>query len=133
MAASHVVRLSEADATAGSDTVYVGMPGWVATKDNLADAARKLGSLVPTEKDVIVIDLFSNSAYMGTNDSGLPCRAVKGFFDSWYHMVLDLQAAPRSVFEKIIWDAAPIFRAGHSLFISRFALCSFHIHGSLSL
>ena len=28
---------------------------------------------------------------------------------------------------------APILIAGHSLFISRFALCSFFIHGSLSL
>ena len=108
MGASHVAGLSEVAATAGSDTVYVGIPGWVATKDNLADAARKLGSLVPTEKDVIVIDLFSNSAYMGTDDSGLPCCAVKSFSDSWYHVVLDLQATPKSVFEKIISDAAPI-------------------------
>jgi hypothetical protein len=109
--ASHMARVSEAAAAAGSDSLYVGYPGWVAAKESLADVARKLASLGPNENDTVLIDLFSNSAFMGTDDSGLPCRAVRGTSDSRYHLVGGLQTAPRSVFEKITRDAEVVFSA----------------------
>jgi len=103
--ASHMARLSGAAAAIGVDSIWVGLPGGIASRDSLADAARKLASLAPQETDTVMLDLFSNSAFMGTDDSGLPCRATKGFTDSRYHIQGELQAAPRSIFEKIIKDA----------------------------
>jgi len=103
--ASHMARLSEAATSIGADSVWVGLQGGVASKDSLADAARRLASLAPHETDIVMIDLYSNSAFMGTDDSGLPCRATKGFSDSRYHISGELQAAPRSIFEKITKDA----------------------------
>jgi len=109
--ASHMARLSVVAAEANVEVAHVGSPGWVATRDSLAEAARKLTELNPTEKDVVIIDLFSNNAYMGTDDSGLPCRAHKGRADGRYHVVGALQTAPKSVFEKIVSDAKDLLSA----------------------
>jgi len=104
--ASHMARLTEAATAAGADSIYVGYPGWVAAKDSLAEAARKLGGMTLGEGDVVILDLFSNSAFMGTDADGLPCRAVRNRTDSRYHILGELQAAPKTVFERIVGDAS---------------------------
>jgi len=108
LGASHMKRLSEAAAQAGADVCYVGAPGWVAAKDSLAEAAMALEKINVTENDIVVMDLFSNNAFMGTDECGLPCRAQKGRADGRYHTVGDLQAAPKTVFEKIYSDSKQI-------------------------
>ncbi len=66
---------------------YSGAPSWVATQDSLADVARKLTNLRPGPEDIVVMDIWSNSSYMGTDEFGLPCRAAKSTNDSRYHIV----------------------------------------------
>ena len=52
---------------------------------------------------------------MGTDEFGLPCRAAKSNSDSRYHLVGNLQAAPKTLFEKIMRDVVPpIESAGES-------------------
>jgi len=100
-----MARLTEAATAAGADSIYVGYPGWVAAKDSLSEAARKLGGINLGAGDVVILDLFSNSAFMGTDDAGLPCRAIRNRSDSRYHLLGELQAAPKTVFEQIVSDA----------------------------
>ena len=108
---SHMARLAEALQQGGSETRHVGSPGWVATRDSLADAAGQLANLRPTQTDIIVMDIWSNSAYMGTDEFGLPLRAQKSSVDFKYHIMGNLQAAPKTLFDKIMQDAAPAVAA----------------------
>jgi hypothetical protein len=107
----HMARLSEAAQSAGANCRFVGAPGWVASKDSLGEAARQIRAFSTDEKDTIVVDLWSNSAIMGTDDQGLPCRAHKIPGDSKYHIIGKMQAAPRTLFEKVMGEAKPIFDA----------------------
>jgi len=70
-----------------------------------------VGNMNVTKDDTIVMDLWSNSAYMGTDDFGLPVRATKSTTDGRYHIMGDLQAAPKTVFEKIMQDASAVLDA----------------------
>jgi len=107
---SHMARLTDALQLGGAETRFIGAPGWVATRASLADAAAQLSSIRVTSDDIVVIDLWSNSAYMGTDEYGLPVRATKAG-DGRYHIVGDLQAAPKTVFEKIMQDSVPVLDA----------------------
>ena len=109
--ASHMARLSEAAQSAGANCRFVGALGWVASKDSLSEAARQIRSIAIAENDTVVVDLWSNSAIMGTDDQGLPSRAHKIPGDSRYHIAGKLQAAPRTLFEKVMGEARPIFEA----------------------
>jgi len=108
---SHMARLSEALQQGGAETRFVGAPGWVATRDSLADAARQVDNLRVAEDDIVVLDIWSNSAFMGTDDFGLPIRPSKMSNDGRYHVPGNLQAAPRTLFEKILQDAMPVLDA----------------------
>jgi hypothetical protein len=47
-----------------------------------------------TEIDTVVIDSMSNTAYLGTDEDGLPIPAEKSVEDGRYHLNGDLQLAP---------------------------------------
>ncbi len=81
-----MARLTDALQLGGAETRFIGAPGWVATRASLADAAAQLSSIRVTSDDTVVIDLWSNSAYMGTDEYGLPVRASKAG-DGRYHIV----------------------------------------------
>jgi len=108
---SHMARLAEAMQQGGAETRYIGAPGWVATRAALLDASTQMRNLKVSGDDSVVIDLWSNSAYMGTDEFGLPVRAAKNTSDGKYHIVGDLQAAPKTVFEKIMQDSIPVLDA----------------------
>ena len=127
--ASHMARLSVVAAEANVEVALIGNPGWLATRDSLAEAARKLTELNPTDNDVVIIDLFSNNAYMGTDDCGLPCRAQKGRADGRYHVGGALQTAPRSVFEKIVSDAKDLINAANGCKTVMFAPIPRYVSG----
>ena len=61
--------------------------------------------------DILLMDLWSNSAFMGTDDMGLPCKAQKSQVDGRYHVSGQLQAAPKPVFQKITKDASEVIGA----------------------
>jgi len=109
--ASHMARLSEAAQAAGADCRFVGAPGWVATKDSLGEAARQIRTLSLGDHDIVVIDLWANCAFMGTDENGLPCRARKGQGDPKYHVIGKMQAAPKTLFERVMGEARAIFES----------------------
>ncbi len=57
----------------------------------LCDTLRKLNL---TEKDTVVIDPMSNSAFLGTDEDLLPIPAAKSVEEGQYHLEGDLQLAP---------------------------------------
>jgi hypothetical protein len=68
------------------------------------------------------MDLWSNSAVMGTDEFGMPCRAVKQH--GTYHIVGHLQAAPRTVFQKGMEESRQILAAAGTaakIFVASFA------------
>ncbi len=68
--------------------------GWVPRSgkiEKLCDTLRKLNL---TEKDTVVIDPMSNSAFLGTDEDGLPIPAAKSVEDGQYHLEGDLQLSP---------------------------------------
>jgi hypothetical protein len=52
-----------------------------------------------TEIDTVVIDSMSNTAFLGTDEDGLPIPAEKSVEDGRYHLNGDLQLAPPSAFK----------------------------------
>jgi hypothetical protein len=47
-----------------------------------------------TDQDTIVIDAMSNTAFLVTDQDGLPIPAAKSDKDGRYHLLGDLQLAP---------------------------------------
>jgi hypothetical protein len=78
-------------------------PGWAPGRDSCQNLAECLTRLKLNSKDTVVLDIWSNSSVMGTDEFGLPCRAVKQH--GTYHIVGHLQAAPRTVFQKGMDDS----------------------------
>jgi len=60
------------------------------------------------------MDLWSNNALLGTDELGFPTRPLKCNEDRRYHILGKLQAAPATVFVRILEDAAEILDAAAS-------------------
>jgi hypothetical protein len=60
------------------------------------------------------MDLWPNSAYLGTDEMGFPVKPEKNPVDGKYHIVGALQAAPAAVFEKILKDAEPLIKSANT-------------------
>ena len=70
------------------------------------------------ERDVIVVELMSNTTYMGMNNDGLPIPATKAAVDGKYHLEGDFQAAPSAVFKNLVKEVAEMIDvAGEARFI----------------
>ena len=86
------------------------MPGWTPTKENLASCTEAVAKARLNTSDTIVIDLWSNSTLLGTDDMGFPKKPVKSTLDGKNHITGKLQAAPGTVFEKILSNADVVLR-----------------------
>ncbi len=96
--ASHMKRLSE---HLGSDTVSLAFSGFRPKEKVIAEIANRLAELKLTKEDTVVLDLLSNSVFMGTDQIGLPTEALRAE-DGIYHIVGSLAVAPASVTKKIL-------------------------------
>jgi hypothetical protein len=67
---------------------------WVPKSGKIEKLCDTLKKLNLTEKDTVVKDPMSNSAYLGTDEDGLPIPAAKSAEDGRYHLAGDLQLAP---------------------------------------
>jgi hypothetical protein len=67
--------------------------------DKLCETLEKLNL---TEIDTVVIDPMSNSAYLGTDEDGLPIPAEESDEDGRYHLYGDLQLATPSAFKNCL-------------------------------
>ena len=95
----------------GADVNSISTPGWKPTEEGLEKAASYVASLKLKKEDKVILDLWSNSAFMGTDEMGLPSLPVKTGQDGRYHILGDLQAAPKPLFQKIIHAAKNVLSA----------------------
>ena len=65
-----------------------------------------MSKLRPTDSDLVVINLWSNTAHMGMDELGLAMHATK--IKGRYHIFGKLQAAPRTAFEVVFDNAAAV-------------------------
>jgi hypothetical protein len=73
--------------------------GWIPKSGKIDRLCETLKKLNLTEIDTVIIDSMSNTAYLGTDEDGLPIPAEKSIEDGRYHLNGDLQLAPPSAFK----------------------------------
>jgi hypothetical protein len=105
--ASHMVRLAE---QLDTNTISLAFQGFRPKEPNISDIVVELQKLNLNSKDTVVLDLLSNSAFMGTDSSGLPTETVK-MTDGGYHVIGSLSVAPISCVKKILVACAPMAEA----------------------
>ncbi len=66
-------------------TVSLATPGFKPTKKKVAELERQIDRLELNGSDTVVLDLLSNTAYMGTDKEGLPLPAFRAG-DGSYHV-----------------------------------------------
>jgi hypothetical protein len=108
---SHMVRVAREMRKAGSEVVDLSVPGWVPNKDSITLLASKLARLNLTSEDCVVMDIWSNSVYLGSDENGYPVKPQRSESDGKYHIVGDLQVAHKGVFQRILQDCMPIIDA----------------------
>jgi hypothetical protein len=92
--ASNMGRIAKAAAEKGHLVVDLTSSGWTPKPGKIEKLCETLEKLNLTEIDTVVIDPMSNSAYLGTDEDGLPIPAEKSDEDGRYHLLGDLQLAP---------------------------------------
>jgi hypothetical protein len=107
--ASHMSRTAAAVAAAGGDVIDASSPGWTPSKESCKKLANFVKNLSLKECDTLLIDIWSNMAFMGTDEYGIPSRASKS--GGRYHIIGSLQAAPRTVFQNGLNEVGPVLDA----------------------
>jgi hypothetical protein len=72
--------------------------------------SQRMRNYGPGPGDTVVLDLLSNSAFLGADSDGMPIQPFKGG-DRGYHIPGSLTAAPFSVIKKALQAAVPIVEA----------------------
>jgi hypothetical protein len=95
-------KIAKAAAENGHMVVDLTSSGWTPKPGKIEKLCEILEKLNLTEIDTVVIDPMSNSAYLGTDEDGLPIPAEKSEEDRRYHLLGDLQLAPPSAFKNCL-------------------------------
>jgi hypothetical protein len=98
---SNIGKIAKAAAESGSIVVDLTASGWSPKPGNIKKIAEILKNLSLKPCDTIIIDAMANSAYLGTDENGLPMPPVKSGEDGWYHLIGDLQLAPTAAFKQM--------------------------------
>jgi hypothetical protein len=101
--ASHMCRTAEHL----QDCVSLAQPGFKPTLENLREVEKKIRKICPVENDLVVLDLISNIAYMGTDEDGLPSPAFRSG-DGTYHIPGSLTTAPPTTIKKALEHCATL-------------------------
>ncbi len=102
--ASHMVRMSK---HLQEKAVILAYPGFRVIPQALTQLASRLEEILLTPEDRLVLDLLSNSTFMGTDLDGLPTAAVQGEGGT-YHIPGSLTLAPVPVTKKILANCSQI-------------------------
>jgi hypothetical protein len=73
--ASHMCRMTD---SVSLEFISLAYPGFKPTKDGIENVVKKIENLGITASDTVVLDLISNTAFMGTDKDGLPTPSIKG-------------------------------------------------------
>ncbi len=96
--ASHMVRLAK---HLPNTTINLAYPGFKATPQALTQIVSGLEELRLNKDDSLVLDLLSNSSFMGTDEEGLPTPATAGEGGT-YHIPGSLVTSPGPAIKKIL-------------------------------
>jgi hypothetical protein len=96
--ASHLYRTVE---YLPANTVSLATPGFKLTKEKVTELERRIDALELSSTDTVVLDLLSNTAYMGTDDEGLPLPAFRSG-DGSYHVAGMLTTAPPTTLKRTL-------------------------------
>jgi hypothetical protein len=96
--ASHMVRLAK---HLPNTTISLAYPGFKATLQALTQIVTGLEELRLNKDDSLILDLLSNSSFMGTDEEGLPTPAIAGEGDT-YHIPGSLVTSPGPAIKKIL-------------------------------
>jgi hypothetical protein len=94
-------KIAKAAAKNGHMVVDLTSSGWTPKPGKIEKPCETLEKLNLTEIDTVLIDPMSNSAYLGTDEDGLPIPAEKSDEDGRYHLYGDLQLAPPLFIQKL--------------------------------
>ncbi len=100
--ASNTVKMVEqGDATA----IHV-LPKWQPAEDIANLLAVRMSDMNIADSDTVVVDLLSNSSFMGSDEDRMPTHAVKS--NSTYHFTGNMEGAPPA-FKKGHWSGGTDF------------------------
>ncbi len=91
-------------------TISLAFPGFRPDRVGVAELSESLAGGNPGENDVVVMDLLSNLAFMGTDVDGLPTPAIRSG-DGKYHIQGSLTTAPPTVLKKALELCVPLANA----------------------
>ena len=94
----HTAKISALSRHSGS-AEYIPLPGQPLSSDTVTNLEEKIRLYSLGEKDILYIDLFSNSIFMGSDDFGMPVPAFKNSSGT-YHMTGCLEVAPEAFLRK---------------------------------
>jgi hypothetical protein len=100
--ASNLGKIAKAAAENGHMVVDLTTGGWNPKSGKIEKLCETLEKLNLTEFDTVIIDPMSNSAFLGTDEDGLPIPAEKSEEDGQYHLNGDLQLAPPPAFRSCL-------------------------------
>ncbi len=83
----------------GSLVVDLTVSGWSPKPGNIKKMTKILKNLKLGVNDTVVIDVMSNSAFLGTGEDGLPVTPAKSCEDGQCYLTGDLQLAPIPAFK----------------------------------
>ncbi len=112
--ASHMCRTAQALKDKNVCVHNLSKPGWLPDAASAASAVEAVKGLSLDEKDCVVLDIWSNSAYLGTDENGFPVKPFRSQEDNRYHVIGDLQVAPLGVFKKILGDFQGVIHAANN-------------------
>jgi hypothetical protein len=101
--ASHMHRAAPALRALGESVIDHSVRGWTSTPPGIKNLTEVLQSEGLRSGDCVVLDLWSNSSFVGSDECGYPVKPVRDAQDGKYHILGDLQTAPRAAIKKI-WD-----------------------------
>jgi hypothetical protein len=105
--ASHMDRLA---GVMGPRAVSLAFPGFRPREPMLSKLIEQLKKLKLNKLDTVVLDLLSNTAFMGTDDSGLPSEPLRSEGGK-YHITGSLTIAPPTITKKVLLDCLPLAAA----------------------
>ncbi len=105
--ASHMTRLSE---FLPPNTTTMAYPGFRPDQSKIAELCAGLSRGGTGEQDIVILDLLSNVAFMGSDSEGIPTPAVRAG-DGRYHIVGALTTAPPTALKKTLELCNPLAEA----------------------
>ena len=109
LGASHTQRLS-ALAASSDDFNSILLPRWAPDESKVVKVVAALENLSLGEDDYMIVDIFSNTAFMGTDERGIPMLPEKGE-DGRFHITGSLEVAPQSILKRSMALCSPILAA----------------------